>query len=78
LSLSLISSISTPSEESELFAGYDKGELLQIDINGKTLYKSNTHTAGVSHIVRGMRAIYTIDENGGIRIWLPDELGRYL
>lgn len=75
--------VSTPpfleksSSDPFVWAGLEKGELIEVDVRtGEIVGRCASHTAIVLFILRGPRAMYTVDENGGVRIWLPDENGR--
>jgi hypothetical protein len=60
-----------------IWAALEKGELIEVDVRtGEVVNKCVYHTGIVSFIIRGPRSMYTVDENGGVRIWLPDENGR--
>jgi hypothetical protein len=57
-----------------IWAGLEKGsELVEVDsVSGEMVSKSTSHTAVVTHILRGSNCMYTIDDNGGLRIWKAD------
>jgi hypothetical protein len=60
-----------------VWAGLEKGELIQVDVEtGEIIAKSSIHSAPISHIIRARNAMYTLDENGSLKIWTPDEKGR--
>ena len=51
----------------------DKGEL--VDVNAETgdiIERRSVHNATVTHILRHMFCMYTLDENGGLKVWQPD------
>lgn len=59
------------------WAGMDKGEIIEFDVlTGNVLARACPHTATVIHILRGIREMYTIDEHGGLRIWIQDQGNR--
>ena len=55
----------------------ERGEIIEFDIStGEITAKSSSHTSTVIHIIRGAKEMYTIDEHGSLRIWLPDHRGK--
>lgn len=59
-----------------VWAGTDKGELVCFDqTSGHQFEKRVLHTCAVSHILLANFQIYTLDENGGLKVWsaLPGE-----
>lgn len=59
----------TPSEET-IWLGINNGEILEIGVpSGTILSRSNTHSSPVCHILQGIDSMYSIDDNGGLRIW---------
>ena len=55
----------------------DKGEILQFNVqSGEIDYRSFSHVSPVKIIIRGKKGMYTIDDNGGLKIWeINPELG---
>ncbi|KAJ3349513.1 hypothetical protein HDU91_006376 [Kappamyces sp. JEL0680] len=60
-----------------VWASLDRGELIEVNsTTGEISSRCNSHTAIVTQILRGAKSMYTIDENGGVRVWNPDGNGR--
>ena len=48
----------------------DKGEIMEFNVQtGEVEYRSFAHLAPVKIIVQGKKLMYTIDENGGLKVW---------
>ncbi|KAJ3415822.1 hypothetical protein HDV05_004095 [Chytridiales sp. JEL 0842] len=59
-----------------LWVAFEKGELMSMDISaGTVLERRSAHNATVTHIIREGGNLLTLDENGGFKIWYPDENG---
>jgi hypothetical protein len=60
-----------------LWAALDTGELIEIDTeSGKKIAKNTSHSAPITMILKSRNEMYTIDDNGGLKIWSPDQEGR--
>ncbi|KAL2912017.1 hypothetical protein HK105_208510 [Polyrhizophydium stewartii] len=61
------------------WAAVERGELLEIEASTcKVLDRRVIHNATVTHILRHAFQMFTLDENGGLKIWAPGEDGRIL
>ncbi len=60
-----------------VWIGLERGEIIEFDINtGEISARSSSHTSTVSHIIRGTKEMFSIDEHGSLKIWLPDHEGK--
>jgi hypothetical protein len=61
-----------------LWVGTERGELLELDSANECRLedRKQVHNAAVTHIVRQGFHMYTLDDNGGLKIWAPDSNGR--
>ncbi|KAI8854177.1 Endonuclease/exonuclease/phosphatase [Chytridium lagenaria] len=59
-----------------LWAGLENGDIVCIDtVNGSTIDRKSAHSVAVTHILRYRGAMWTLDENGSLKIWEPDHTG---
>ncbi|KAJ1551830.1 hypothetical protein HK405_013780, partial [Cladochytrium tenue] len=71
--LALVPCADPEDEGSVVWIGTEKGDIISADLQSGTtitiLDKRNAHTAAISHMIRYRNSIWTLDENGGLRIW---------
>ncbi|KAI8906937.1 Endonuclease/exonuclease/phosphatase [Gorgonomyces haynaldii] len=72
-SLCFVPSKTMEDEGKYLWIGTDKGELLEIDMNGRILDRKQAHNGPVTHIIRSGFDLITCDDNGGLKIWQCQE-----
>ncbi|KAJ3051458.1 hypothetical protein HK097_007521, partial [Rhizophlyctis rosea] len=55
-----------------VWVSVEKGEVLEIDImNGTMTDRRVVHSGTVTHILKYRERVWTVDENGGLKIWSP-------
>ncbi|KAK5672553.1 hypothetical protein QVD99_001312 [Batrachochytrium dendrobatidis] len=60
-----------------IWASIERGELIEMDVaTGKLLDRRIIHNATVTHIIRHRFTVYTLDDNGGFKIWTAGNDGR--
>lgn len=64
-------------EGSRVWLGNERGELFELDIPSGTVVdeKRNAHSSRIVKIYRHAAEMWTIDEDGKVDIWPPDETG---
>jgi hypothetical protein len=64
-------------EPTQVWIGTERGELLELDfVNGcKVDDRKVVHSASITHIINENFTMYTLDENGGLKIWNKDSTG---
>ncbi|RKO87919.1 hypothetical protein BDK51DRAFT_41149 [Blyttiomyces helicus] len=61
-------------EGHHIWVSLDRGELICADIRtGEIVDRRSAHTGTVTHILRYRGQIWTLDENGGLKIWGEDD-----
>ncbi|KAI8905732.1 Endonuclease/exonuclease/phosphatase [Powellomyces hirtus] len=56
-----------------LWVSLDKGEIIEVDITtGEIVDRKTVHSGTVTHIMRHHGHMWTVDDNGGLKIWAQD------
>ncbi|TPX70252.1 hypothetical protein SpCBS45565_g01896 [Spizellomyces sp. 'palustris'] len=56
-----------------LWVALEKGEIIEVDISvGEIVDRRSLHSATVTHMLRYHGQLWTLDENGGLKIWSID------
>jgi WD40 repeat protein len=77
LAVSFVSAIDLELEGKYIWASIDRGELIEIDcVTGTRAAKNLSHSAPITLILKSRSEMYTLDENGSLKIWSSDSEGR--
>ncbi|KAI9357293.1 Endonuclease/exonuclease/phosphatase [Zopfochytrium polystomum] len=64
-------------EGKTIWFSVDKGDIMEADVqSGSSITitdKKNAHSATVTHLLRYRGGIWSLDENGGLKIWNPED-----
>ncbi|KAJ3213790.1 hypothetical protein HDU67_002447 [Dinochytrium kinnereticum] len=67
----------TPTDDGRfLWAGLENGDIACVDtVNGSIIDRKSVHSVAITHMIRYRGSIWSLDENGSLKIWEPDQTG---
>ncbi|KAJ3098505.1 hypothetical protein HDU97_003961 [Phlyctochytrium planicorne] len=62
-----------------LWAGLENGEIVCVDTtSGAVIDRKSVHSVAITHMLRYRGSLWSLDENGSLKLWEPDQTGNIL